>query len=177
MSERLWAGWRMAYIREAAGGAGPDCLFCGLATRPVSAESLVLERYRHCFLVLNAFPYTTGHLMVAPYEHTENLLLAGREARAEVQGALERARRALAAEYRPEGFNLGVNLGRAAGAGVLGHVHWHLVPRWAGDTNFVPALTGVRVIPEALPETHARLSARLAGLPPEAIEWAEGGDA
>ena len=178
MSERLWAGWRMAYIREAGGTGGSEgCLFCGLAAAGISPETLVLERYRHALLVLNAFPYTTGHLMVAPYTHTESLLLADRDARAEVQAALERARRALAAAYRPDGFNLGVNLGRPAGAGVLGHVHWHVVPRWSGDTNFVPVLTGVRVIPEALPETFARLAESLAGLPPEGVEIQGGRDA
>lgn len=170
MSDRLWAGWRMAYIREAAQDpAAAACLFCGLAEVPPSASSLVLERYRYGFLVLNAFPYTTGHLMVAPYDHAESLLGQGSEARAEVQAALERARSALQVEYRPDGFNLGANLGRAAGAGVLGHLHWHLVPRWVGDTNFVPALAEVRVIPEALPDTYRRMLGALERIPAEGI--------
>jgi ATP adenylyltransferase len=180
MTERLWAGWRMAYLRgasESAGGAG-DCLFCSLAGQDPSSRTLVLERYRHAFLVLNAFPYTTGHLMVAPYRHAEDLLSESMEARAEILAALERARVALAREYGPDGFNLGANLGRAAGAGVIGHLHWHLVPRWLGDTNFMPAVAGVRVIPEALPDTYARLLAALANTVPEGVTVeGRGGDA
>ena len=175
MSERLWAGWRMAYIQEAkSAGGSTECLFCGLASQVASVQSLVLERYRHGFLMLNAFPYTTGHLMVAPYSHTESLLGDGADARAEIHAALERARRALVSEYRPDGFNLGANLGRAAGAGVLGHLHWHLVPRWVGDTNFVPALTSVRVLPEALPDTYQRLRAALERISPEELEIEKG---
>jgi ATP adenylyltransferase len=176
MSERLWAGWRMAYRRAAADDPGrTECLFCGLGGETPSVENLVLERYRHGFLMLNAFPYTTGHLMIAPYRHAESLLGDGAEARAELQAALERARLALLAEYGPEGFNLGANLGRAAGAGVLGHLHWHLVPRWVGDTNFIPALTSVRVLPEALPDTYARLAGALARIAVDGVELRSGG--
>lgn len=175
MTERLWAGWRMAYIRSAnADPAAAGCLFCGLAERDPSVETLVLERYRHGFLMLNAFPYTTGHLMLAPYRHAETLLGDGVEARAELLAALERARLALLAEYGPDGFNLGANLGRAAGAGVLGHLHWHLVPRWVGDTNFVPALTSVRVLPESLPDTYARLRGALRNVPLDGVEFQVG---
>jgi len=158
VAERLWAGWRMAWLREA--GAAPEgggaCLFCELSGQPASAETLVLERYEACFLMLNAFPYTSGHAMVAPYRHHDSLIGEGAE-RAEMQAALERVRRALLLEYVPDGFNVGANLGRAAGAGIPGHVHWHIVPRWKGDTNFVPVLTTARVLPEALPDTYIRL--------------------
>lgn len=159
MVERLWAGWRMAYIRDAAGAdAGKkSCLFCGLSGQSPFPQNLILEKYRHCFLVLNAFPYASGHVMVAPYAHHDSFLGEEPEERAEVQAALERARRALVVEYRPDGFNAGVNLERSAGAGVLGHIHWHLVPRWQGDTNFMPITAQTRVLPEALPDTYARL--------------------
>ena len=170
MTDRLWAGWRMQYIRDAnrrradaageAGTAAP-CLFCGLAGREPAVENLVLETYERSFLMLNAFPYTTGHIMVASRRHDDSLLGEGAEERSEIMAAVERARRALAAEYRPDGFNLGVNLGLPAGAGVPGHLHWHVVPRWAGDTNFMPALMETRVIPEALPDTYARLAGAL----------------
>jgi ATP adenylyltransferase len=132
-------------------------LFCGLAKREPSSESLVLETYRHCFLVVNAFPYTSGHVMVAPYGHDDTLLGEGPEARAEILAAVGRARQALTDEYKAEGFNLGANLGRVAGAGVIGHLHWHLVPRWKGDTNFAPVVANTRVMPEALADTYARL--------------------
>lgn len=157
MADRLWAGWRMAWLRE-AGAAQDDagCLFCGLSKEPASSETLVLETYRSCFLMLNAFPYTSGHAMVAPYRHHDSLLGEAEE-RAEMQAALERVRRALLLEYAPDGFNVGANLGRAAGAGVPGHVHWHIVPRWKGDTNFMPAVAAARVLPEALPDTYARV--------------------
>lgn len=180
MSERLWAGWRMAYIRKSSGAAAdaagtPACLFCGLAKRPASVETLVLERYRHAFLMLNAYPYTCGHLMVAPHAHHTSFLGGSAEERAEIQAGLERARRALESEYGPQGLNVGVNLGEEAGAGVAGHIHWHLVPRWRGDTNFMPALAETRVLPEALPATYERLLGALAGIAAEGLEIMERG--
>lgn len=172
--DRLWAGWRMEYIRAAGETGGePECLFCGLARQEPSEENYVLERYRHGFLVLNAFPYTSGHVMVAPYRHHDSLLGGGAEERAELLAALERVRHALTEEYEAQGFNIGVNLGRVAGAGVVGHLHWHMVPRWKGDTNFVPAVAEVRVMPEALPETYRRLKRALAGAPAEGVTFEE----
>ncbi len=178
MSERIWAGWRMAYIRQAAAGhpsGGETCLFCRVAAVAASVETLVLEQYPHCLVMLNAFPYTSGHLMVAPRRHEESLMGGSPEERAEVLAAVERARRALAREYRPDGFNMGANLGRAAGAGVLGHLHWHVVPRWVGDTNFMPTLADARVLPEALTETYGRLLRALAEEPLEGLTLSERG--
>lgn len=170
MTERLWAGWRMAYLRQSGAAEGnEECLFCSLQKQEPSSESLVLEKYESCFAVLNAFPYTGGHAMVAPYAHTESPLDPGPEARAEILAAVERIRRALAREYGPQGFNIGANLGRAAGAGVLGHLHWHIVPRWQGDTNFMPVTASTRVIPEALPDTYARVLAALIAEEPEGV--------
>jgi ATP adenylyltransferase len=161
----------MEYLRQTGelSASGDSCLFCGLARQRPSSETLILETYATCFLVLNAFPYTSGHVMVAPFRHQESLLGGGSEERAEIQAALERVRRALSREYGPDGFNIGANLGRAAGAGVPGHVHWHVVPRWQGDTNFVPVLATTRVIPEALPETYSRLLRSLASEDPEGV--------
>jgi ATP adenylyltransferase len=171
MTERLWAGWRMAYIRSESGALPPGetCLFCALARLEPSRENLVLERYERTFLMLNAFPYASGHVMVAGYEHSEDLLAENEAARAETLAVLERARAALVGSYHPEGFNLGANLGRAAGAGVLGHLHWHLVPRWVGDSNFMPGVADTRVLPEALPDTYNRILRELESLPPRGV--------
>lgn len=176
MTERLWAGWRMEYLRQSgAEDAGGECLFCGLAGATPGVENLVLERYRYGLLMLNAFPYTGGHMMVAPYRHTDSLLGESAEERAEIQACVERARLALAEEYKPHGFNIGVNLGRSAGAGVVGHAHWHVVPRWTGDTNFMPVLAATRVIPEALTETYRRLAEALGRLPETGVTVQERG--
>jgi ATP adenylyltransferase len=172
MSERLWAGWRMHYLRESnrrREGDEPACLFCDLAGREPSVETLVLETYERSFLMLNAYPYTTGHMMAVSLRHDDSLLGESVEERAEVMAAVERARRLLVAEYRPQGLNIGLNLGLPAGAGVPGHLHWHVVPRWTGDTNFMPALMETRVIPEALPDTYARLLAALDAVQPEGL--------
>jgi ATP adenylyltransferase len=160
----------MAWLREAGAAPAGDasCLFCDLAREGASPETLVLETYATCFLMLNAFPYTSGHAMVAPYRHHDSLLGDAGE-RAEMQAALERVRRALILEYAPDGFNVGANLGRAAGAGIPGHVHWHIVPRWQGDTNFVPVVAATRVLPEALPDTYARVLGALAGVDPDGL--------
>jgi ATP adenylyltransferase len=170
MSERLWAGWRMEYLRQGGGGSASGCFLCRVAGEAPSLDNLVLEVYEHTLLLLNAFPYTSGHLMVALRRHEDSLLGSGAAERAEIPAVLERARRALLAEYRPDGFNLGLNLGTAAGAGVPGHLHWHVVPRWNGDTNFMPAVAATRVLPEALSETYRRLRDALAALPPEGVQ-------
>lgn len=169
MAERLWAGWRMEYLRQTGEGKETACLFCGLAEQEPTSGNLVLERYERTFLVVNAFPYTSGHLMVAPFRHHDSLLGDGSEERSETLAALERARGALNRAFSPQGFNLGANLGRSAGAGVIGHVHWHVVPRWQGDTNFLPVLTETRVLPEALPETYRRLLEALSEVPESGI--------
>lgn len=179
MNKQLWAGWRMPYIEDSKKkpeGQDQGCLFCELGTQKPGARSLILETYRSCFLVLNAFPYTSGHTMVAPFRHAGDFLGESSEARSELQAAVERARRALVSEYSPDGFNVGANLGRSAGAGVPGHLHWHVVPRWNGDTNFVPVMTQTRVIPEALPDTYSRLIRALKNEPPEGVDITGRGD-
>jgi ATP adenylyltransferase len=155
--DRLWAGWRSEYISGISGGED-GCLFCTLLAGE-DDESLILERTPHSFTVLNAFPYTSGHLMVAPVRHEAELNGLSADEGAALFAGLQRATRALQAVSRPDAFNVGANLGREAGAGVPGHVHFHAVPRWSGDTNFITAVAEVRVIPEDLRTTWKKLKA------------------
>lgn len=170
--QRLWAGWRMSYIESARDG-GEECLFCakGRAGSGAGADEkeLVLERGRACFTMLNAFPYNTGHLMVAPYRHLDSIAALSADERLDLIHLLGRAEDALRREYRPHGFNVGVNLGAAAGAGVVGHLHAHLVPRWTGDTNFMGTVGDTKVLPETLDRTFERIRRALAaaGASPE----------
>jgi len=125
------------------------------------AENLILHRGEAAFMILNLFPYTTGHMMVAPYRHTANPGDLADEERLEVWHLMDSGMRALQRVYTPHGFNVGMNLGHVAGAGIPDHMHLHIVPRWGGDTNFIPVLTGVRVIPELLQDTYQKLKAVL----------------
>jgi ATP adenylyltransferase len=158
--ERLWAGWRADYV----GSVGPpeldaaDCLFCGLvAADPIEAG--VVARDDHTFAVINAYPYTSGHLMVAPLAHGAELEALPPDDASALMAMTQRAVVAVKAAYGPAGVNVGMNLGRAAGAGVPGHLHVHVVPRWVGDTNFMTALAETRVLPEDLRTTADRLRA------------------
>lgn len=154
--DRLWAGWRSDYVRSVDDEDPEGCLFCRLPEAP-DAEGLILERGETAFSVLNRYPYTTGHLMVSQYRHVaglEDLAPAEREG---VWELLERGRRALVEAMAPHGFNMGANLGRVSGAGIPDHLHFHLVPRWSGDTNFMTAVGGTRVLPEDLGDTWERL--------------------
>ncbi len=160
--EQLWAGWRTEYV-SGAGDAGPgraDCVFCGiLASGEADEETHVVWRGERCVALLNAFPYTSGHLMVMPARHVAEVEDLDDDEHIELWAAVADAIVALKAAYRPEGINMGANLGRAAGAGVPGHFHVHVLPRWAGDTNFMTAVAGARVMPEALAVTDERLRA------------------
>jgi len=155
MPKPLWAPWRLEYIEQA--DEQPGCIFCD------AAEELLVARGEHALVVLNKFPYASGHLMVAPVRHVGEFgELTGDEA-LEIHRLAAVGIGVLADEYRPQGYNLGWNLGRVAGAGIVDHVHLHVVPRWAGDTNFMPVLADVKVLPEALAETHRRLRQRWPG--------------
>jgi ATP adenylyltransferase len=149
-SDRLWAPWRSTYIK---GEKSDDCIFCTKPALP-DEEGLVVHRGERCFVMLNAFPYTSGHVMVAPYAHTADLRDLDEPTSNELIALVQRALGAIGSGYRPQGFNVGANLGSVAGAGVADHVHMHVVPRWEGDTNFMPVLSDVRVLPEGLEETH-----------------------
>ena len=152
----------MAYI-QAAKEQGEDdgCIFCDLPAEGDDARTKILIRGQRVFVILNSFPYNPGHLMVAPFRHVGDLGAVETDEFTEVDALLTRSVRALEEEMEPHGFNLGMNLGRVAGAGIPGHLHWHVVPRWNGDTNFMPVVGQTRVLPELLDETYARLLPRL----------------
>ena len=161
--DRLWAPWRMEYIARADEPAG--CLFCRVGRAGADRRDLVLARRENALLMLNRYPYNPAHLMVAVKRHAaqfHDLTAAERE---DLLALTALAERALAAEYCPHGLNYGLNVGRVAGAGFPGHLHLHIVPRWNGDTNFMPTISATRVLPESLPRSWQRLRAATAALP------------
>lgn len=169
--DHLWAGWRNAYVSSltspgagdaAAGVPASDvpegCVFCRIdASGPPSADNGVVARRERCVTLLNAYPYAPGHVLVMPRRHVGSLAELGEDERYDLWEMVGDAVSAIEAAYAPEGLNVGANLGVAAGAGIPRHLHVHAVPRWAGDTNFMTAVAGVRVLPEALPDTWAKL--------------------
>jgi ATP adenylyltransferase len=152
--ERLWAPWRGAYV-TGSGGGSDGCIFCNL-TEP-GRDELILVRGRVSFVILNLYPYNNGHLMVVPQRHVANLASTTEEERAELMRLTRHAEIAVNEAYSPQGINMGINLGRPAGAGVLDHLHVHVVPRWNGDTNFMTVIGDVRVLPEDLATTAKKL--------------------
>jgi len=161
--ETKFTPWRMHYIKREEGGG---CVFCGMVAAPPAddATNLVLHRGERCFVVMNLFPYNTAHLMVVPNAHTADLPGLDAATAGELFGLTRRCVTLLTDEYAPHGFNIGMNLGRTAGAGIAEHLHMHVVPRWGGDTNFMPIVGGTKLIPEELPATYARLRPRFAAL-------------
>jgi ATP adenylyltransferase len=153
--KQLWAPWRLEYIEQA--DEQVSCVFCRAAGLD-DEEGLIVHRGEHAFVLMNKFPYVSGHLMVAPYRHVGDFGDLTNDEALEVHRLAERGMAALAETYAPQGYNVGWNLGRVAGAGIVDHVHLHLVPRWAGDTNFMPVLADVKVLPEHLLETRRRLA-------------------
>jgi len=151
--DRLWSPWRLAYVT--ASRTASDCIFCD-ALEQAGAE-LVLLRGHHAFVILNLYPYNNGHLMIAPNRHINTLVGLSSEEQTELMAMARWAEMALTEAYQPQGINVGINLGKAAGAGIEDHLHVHLVPRWSGDTNFMTAVAGTRVLPEELGQTAARL--------------------
>ena len=150
----------MAYV-STAGSPEAACVFCAALSAGDDRRALILKRGRLAFLILNAFPYASGHLMAVITRHVGTIESATAEELAEAMSLIQSATRALASAYHPDGFNVGMNQGRVAGAGVLGHLHVHLVPRWNGDTNFMPVTADTRVMPEALEATYDRIVAAL----------------
>jgi ATP adenylyltransferase len=155
VTRQLWAPWRLEYVQSA--DEQPGCVFC-LAVDGDDAERLVVHRGERAFVLLNKFPYASGHVMVAPARHVGDFGALEDAEALEVHRLAAEALAALRRVYAPDGFNLGWNLGRVAGAGVLDHVHLHVVPRWSGDTNFMPVLGDVKVLPEHLVTTRERLA-------------------
>lgn len=187
--EYLWTPWRMAYIGGASSGEqtpepsqeqraaadaladderasqNPGCVFCDRVCMSVAhdRENLILVRGAYNFVILNLYPYNSGHLMIVPYQHTADFPGLDSNTVSELMSLAQRMLLALGAEYEPEGYNMGMNIGKVAGAGVADHIHMHVVPRWAGDTNFMPVVGSTKVMPELLETTYDRLLRRLRG--------------
>lgn len=163
--ERLWAGWRSDYLQSVTDAPTADtgvdrCIFCRiLDSGELDEATYVLWRGEHCFAILNAYPYASGHLLVMPHRHVGELEALEGDESVELWETVRTAVVAVKDAYEPDGLNVGANLGRAAGAGVPGHLHVHVLPRWSGDSNFVTSVAEARVLPEALPTTYERLRA------------------
>ena len=152
--KRVWAPWRIEYIKS---DKDAGCIFCDMLQFGNDPKMLILERNVHTFVVMNKYPYTNGHLMIAPYEHTNDITALTPPVRDEMFASVQKCVRVLKAQMNPHGFNIGLNLGLVAGAGVEDHLHFHVVPRWNGDNNFMPVLADCRVISEHLEETYLNL--------------------
>ncbi len=150
----LWSPWRMEYIKSPK---EEGCVFCKAQAMTDGPENLIVHRGPGAYLILNRYPYTSGHLMVLPFVHTDTIEKLDAQTRAEMLELVTKSMGVLRKLYNPEGFNLGVNVGAAAGAGIEEHVHFHVVPRWGGDTNFMSSVGETRVLPEALEETYRRV--------------------
>jgi ATP adenylyltransferase len=162
--EQLWAPWRMAYIKREQPAEDGKCFLCSYAARHDDDVTYVLARSTDCFAVLNLYPYNPGHLMVAPYAHVPTIEELDAIALADMMTLAQRLLAALRDSMQPDGFNMGINQGKVAGAGLADHVHLHVVPRWNGDTNFMPVLGEVKVMPDLLSSTYQQLRASLVKL-------------
>jgi ATP adenylyltransferase len=156
-SERIWAPWRLAYVKDASKDVEEGCIFCAKPAEEDDEANLIVHRGERCFVILNLFPYTNGHLMITPYEHSSSIADLDRDTMAEMMALSQQAIGILDDAYAPHGYNLGFNQGRVAGAGVEHHIHMHVVPRWGGDTNFMPVLADTRVMPQTLEQSYAAL--------------------
>jgi ATP adenylyltransferase len=154
---RIWAPWRLPYVKDASKDSESECIFCSKPAEDDDAASLIVHRGELCFVILNLFPYTNGHLMIAPFEHVPTLPELDDETIAELMALAQRAMVVLDREYSPHGYNVGFNQGRVAGAGLEHHIHMHVVPRWGGDTNFMPVLADTRVMPQSLEQSYEAL--------------------
>lgn len=161
--DRLWTPWRYAYVTTAdTSHSGDSCVFCELLRAGDDRESLIVHRAKFNFIVLNAFPYTSGHSLIVPYEHLDRMHKLSEAASFEMMALARKLEAALIGLYRPDGVNLGMNIGKAAGAGIAGHIHMHALPRWVADANFMSVVGETRVLPELLSTTYQRLKERLA---------------
>jgi ATP adenylyltransferase len=156
--DRLWSPWRARYVASGVDSGADECVFCEIGRTPEhDSKNYVVHRSLHCYAVLNLYPYVTGHLLVVPYQHIADLASTPKPITDELMDLTKRSQEALRSAYAPPGFNLGMNLGAAAGAGIANHLHMHILPRWSGDTNFMTTVANARVIPEGLDQTYARL--------------------
>ncbi|MBE0660542.1 MAG: HIT domain-containing protein [Bryobacteraceae bacterium] len=159
--DRLWSPWRYRYVSTCGGAEG--CIFCDKPAAGQDEENLIVYRGQHCYVLLNLYPYTNGHLMIAPFAHEAELDCLRPEAAMEMMALAQQAVAHLKAVYKPHGLNVGMNLGECAGAGVAGHLHLHILPRWVGDANFMTVVGETRVMPEELSETYRKLKAAFGG--------------
>ena len=157
----LWTPWRYQYMAQAAAGKQTECIFCDAVAEKNDAKTLIVHRGAKAFVILNRFPYTSGHVMIVPYAHVAELHLCDAQSLSEMMQLAQRVEAVYQADYKPDGMNLGMNLGRAAGAGVAGHLHLHMLPRWIGDSNFMTVTGETRVHPEELRTTYERLTRAL----------------
>lgn len=155
--KHLWSPWRMEYINNHDKVEG--CVFCNALGQMDGPENLIIARGQLAFVILNRYPYTSGHVMVVPNSHQSSLETLDTAIRSEIMELTNRTMQVLQQIYHPQGFNLGMNIGSVAGAGIAEHVHMHIVPRWGGDTNFMSAVAGTRVLPESLEDTYLRVQA------------------
>jgi ATP adenylyltransferase len=158
----IWSPWRYQYMAQVLAGKQPECFFCDALAGKDDAETLIVHRGKNAFVILNRFPYTSGHVMIVPNAHVAELNLCDAGTLGEMMQLAQRVETAFRANYKPDGMNMGMNLGRAAGAGVVGHLHLHMLPRWIGDSNFMTVTGETRVHPEDLKTTYERLSKALA---------------
>jgi ATP adenylyltransferase len=157
--DHLFTPWRYAYVSTA--DKTPGCIFCELVKLP-DEQALILHRGQYCFIIINSFPYTSGHIMIVPYAHLDQLAKLPAAAATEMMSLTQRMETILRDLYHPDGLNIGMNIGKSAGAGVAGHIHMHILPRWTADANFVSVIGETRVLPESLQETYRRIREKLA---------------
>jgi len=156
--DRLWSPWRAKYIASGVDSQNPVCVFCRIAAGIDQDEAnFVVHRGTHNFVALNLYPYITGHLLIVPYQHLSELDSTAKEVTDELMDLTKRSQATLRKVYSPPGFNLGMNLGAAAGAGIADHIHLHILPRWSGDTNFMTSIGETRVLPESLETTYEKI--------------------
>jgi ATP adenylyltransferase len=155
----LWTPWRYAYV--VSSNKSPACPFCQAFQRTDDRNTGVVYRGQHCFIIVNAFPYTSGHVMIVSNQHLDELIKLPRETAQEMMALAQRMEGVLREVYQPDGINLGINIGKAAGAGVAGHIHMHVLPRWVADSNFMTVVGETRMLPESLETTYDRLKAKL----------------
>jgi len=153
----LWSPWRYQYMTQVTQGKQPDCIFCDSLQHNQDEETLIVHRGKKAFVILNRYPYTSGHVMIVPCAHVAELHLCQEGTLPEIMELAQRVEAVFRKDYKPDGMNLGMNLGRAAGAGVTGHLHLHFLPRWIGDSNFMTVTGETRVHPEELSTTYQRL--------------------
>jgi ATP adenylyltransferase len=151
----LFTPWRYAFVTS--GDKAASCVFCEVSRAHDDEKNLIVHRDKHCFVILNAYPYTSGHVMVVPYQHVDQLQLLPEPAAQEMMSLTRKLEGILRELYRPEGLNVGMNLGKAAGAGIAGHIHMHVLPRWVADANFISVIGETRVLPEDLATTYKRI--------------------